>query len=303
MALSSLPLPWSTPGQFFKGNLHTHSNQSDGAFSPEEVCRRYQEAGYDFIALTDHFLEVYGYPLTDTTAFRTKNFTTLFGAELHAGETEFGSIWHLLAVGLPLDFTPPFSGEDAAELKERARSAGAFVAAAHPAWYGLTERDLESLGAIDAIEVYNGVAIDHNDRPDSWHLTEIQLGRGQRFSVLTADDFHGTGERYDFQRGWVQVKAESREPDTLLESLKAGRYYSTTGPEIENLSVTDEAIQLTCTPAERVILSGKSYAAVALPGNQNTHFEIPLQAFNSPYGRVTIRDAEGNRAWTNPIWF
>ncbi|WMT90453.1 PHP domain-containing protein [Pelagibacterium sp. H642] len=57
---------FSAPGRFFKGNLHTHSDRSDGALSPEEVCRRYRAAGYDFLAITDHFLRQYDFPLTDT---------------------------------------------------------------------------------------------------------------------------------------------------------------------------------------------------------------------------------------------
>src|SRR5690606_31982994 len=118
-----------------------------------------------------------------TRPFRNERFTTLIGAELHAGETELGGMWHLLAVGLPLDFAPPSDGEDGAGLAARARAAGAFVAAAHPQWYCLTERDLEALGPVDAIEVYNGVAIDHNDRADSWHITDIMLGRGRRYWV------------------------------------------------------------------------------------------------------------------------
>ena len=39
---------------WFKGNLHTHSTQSDGILDPAEVARRYQEQGWNFLALTDH---------------------------------------------------------------------------------------------------------------------------------------------------------------------------------------------------------------------------------------------------------
>ena len=95
---------FSKSGQFFKGNIHTHSNRSDGALSPEEVCRRYKEAGYDFISISDHFIGTFDYPLVDTREMRDKNFTTLIGAELHSGKMENGELWHLLAVGLPLDF-------------------------------------------------------------------------------------------------------------------------------------------------------------------------------------------------------
>ena len=54
-------LPFDKPGNFRKGNIHTHSTASDGTLPPEEVCRRYREAGYDFLAITYHFLEQFDY--------------------------------------------------------------------------------------------------------------------------------------------------------------------------------------------------------------------------------------------------
>ena len=45
-------------GTFKKGNLHTHTTRSDGHYAPEEVARHYRENGYDFLAITDHW--VYG---------------------------------------------------------------------------------------------------------------------------------------------------------------------------------------------------------------------------------------------------
>ena len=41
--------------KWFKGNLHTHTNRSDGRLSPEESVALYREHGYDFMALTDHW--------------------------------------------------------------------------------------------------------------------------------------------------------------------------------------------------------------------------------------------------------
>ena len=79
---------FTAPGKFHRGNLHTHSTRSDGALAPDEVCRRYQAEGYDFIALTDHFVGMYDYPITDTTPYRNDSFTTILGAELHTGAME-----------------------------------------------------------------------------------------------------------------------------------------------------------------------------------------------------------------------
>ena len=124
--------PFSSPGRFWRGNLHTHSTRSDGHLTPDQVCSFYRDAGYDFLALTDHFLERYEFPITDTRAYRTPEFTTIFGAELHAGQAEFGQLWHILAVGLPADFAPSFPAETGPGIAARALEAGAFVAAAHP---------------------------------------------------------------------------------------------------------------------------------------------------------------------------
>ena len=70
-------LPFSKPGRFWKGNLHTHSTRSDGGLSPERVCQLYRDLGYDFLSITDHFLKQYHFPMTDTRAFSTPDFATL----------------------------------------------------------------------------------------------------------------------------------------------------------------------------------------------------------------------------------
>lgn len=105
-------LPFDRPGAFWRGNLHTHTTESDGALTPRQAARHYQEHGYDFLAVTDHFRPEYDFPVTDTRALRGLGFTTLIGAELHAPRTEAGPSWHIVTVGLPLGFAPPHPGED-----------------------------------------------------------------------------------------------------------------------------------------------------------------------------------------------
>ena len=41
--------------KWFKGNLHMHTTESDGALTPAEAAALYAENGYDFIARTDHW--------------------------------------------------------------------------------------------------------------------------------------------------------------------------------------------------------------------------------------------------------
>ncbi len=297
-------LPFDKPGRFWRGNLHTHTTVSDGNRSTEDVCRFYRENGYDFLAITDHFMEKYNCPINNTRPFRTAGFTTIIGAELHSGFMEMGELWHILAVGLPEDFAPPVEGETGPQIAGRALAAGAFVAAAHPQWNCATPTDIVSLGDIHAIEVFNGAALDDNDRADSWHLTDILLARGHRYTTCATDDAHFTANYSDAGRGWVHVKAEALDPDALLAALKAGAYYSSTGPLIHEVQVIPgRKVMVRCSPAERVYVTGAGPARANVGGHGITEAEMPLNRFRSPYGRIVIRDAQGGRAWSNPFWF
>src|SRR5687767_4903986 len=40
--------------RWYKGNTHTHTLNSDGDSTPDEVVRWYREHGYQFLVLTDH---------------------------------------------------------------------------------------------------------------------------------------------------------------------------------------------------------------------------------------------------------
>ena len=103
--------PFSLPGRFWRGNLHTHSTLSDGALEPPQVIEAYKNAGYDFMMLSDHFMGHYNWPIADTRALRSNNFTTIIGSELHAPQTQVGELWHIVAAGLPLDFPPAGKSE------------------------------------------------------------------------------------------------------------------------------------------------------------------------------------------------
>ena len=298
------------PGRFWRGNLHTHSTLSDGALSPEEVCRRYRAEGYDFLALTDHFVGAFGYPIADTVPFRAEGFTTILGAELHSGAMQNGELWHILAVGLPPDFAPADvpvweptpDQETGPEIAARARAAGAFVAIAHPQWSGLTLDDARSLvGAAHAVEAYNHGCAVGCDRADGFHTLDLLLSEGHRLDLCATDDAHFTEP--DHFGGWVMVRAEENEPGALLAGLKAGAFYSTQGPEIRRLSIEGDRIVVECSAAASIIVQGQGTAARAVHGESMTRGEMALGRFaGSPWIRVTVVDRAGRRAWSNPVW-
>ena len=304
MALSA----FSAPGRFFRGNLHTHSDLSDGALPPEEVCRRYRAEGYDFISLTDHFIGEYGYPVADTRAFHEAGFTTIPGAELHSGAMENGELWHILAVGLPHDFAPPEAPgffpvegqESGPEIARRAREAGAFVSIAHPHWSGLTLADALSIDAAHAVEIYNHGCAIGCDREGGGHVLDLLLSEGRDLTVIATDDAHFTEP--DHFGGWVMVRAEANEPGLLLQALKDGAFYSSQGPEIRDVTLADGHVGVACSAAASVIVQGHGQAAAVVHGHAMTRAQVPLDRFaTSPWIRVTVVDAARRRAWSNPI--
>ena len=297
---------FSRPGRFWRGNLHTHSTLSDGLRSPEDVCRFYESHGYDFLSLTEHFLERYGWPLVDTRPYRSERFTTIIGAELHptVDRMELGAPWHILAVGLPLNFAPPPREETGPALAARALESGAFVIAAHPQWYAMTDRDVEVLGPIHALEIYNASAADDNDAAESAYMLDILLARGKRLSACATDDAHFVLNTRDRAAGWTMVKSEALEPEALVTALKAGDYYSSTGPVIHDLTVEPgNRLHIRTSPANRIFLLGGP-AEYQMVGEQGiTEAEFDLSELTRNYARVVVRDDAGRKAWTNPIWF
>ena len=295
-------LPFAMPGRFYKGNLHTHSTRSDGRLAPEEVVAAYRARGYDFLALTEHFIAPFDFPITDTRPLRADGFTTLLGAELHAPQTEAGEFWHILAVGLPLDFAPWTEGETGPQLAARAAAAGAFVGIAHPAWYGLTLAEALTIESAHAVETYNFNCLICCDRADSWHLYEQLLAHDRRLNAYACDDAHFNPGEFDAFGGWVQVRAEELTPDALLAALKAGHYYSSSGPELHDIALGRDEVTVECSPCAAVVLSGYASHAVTRRGDGITRCTLPTHEFAGAYFRVTVLAADGTRAWSNPIW-
>ncbi|MGC4105108.1 MAG: CehA/McbA family metallohydrolase [Thermomicrobiales bacterium] len=322
MSLTPDALPFAQPGRFFKGNLHTHSTRSDGNLTPDEVIDAYRERGYDFLVLTDHFLpETYFrknapadsfITISDTIDLRTEDFTTILGAEIHGPGMGNGELWHLVAVGLPLDFpnwTPEERGE---ELARRAVEAGAFVAIAHPHWNSLTLEDaLRVAPFVHSVEVYNHSCNAGIDRDDGLYLLDQLMEQGFFLSANAADDAHlktplpAPGEAHpEAFGGWVMVEAESLDPDALVAALKAGHYYASTGPEFAGIAIDEAADELVIetSPVQRILVSGNGAISLRAVGADITSARFPLEPFRKHgFARVTIVDADGKRAWSNPI--
>ena len=105
-----MKLPPFGLGHFlYRGNLHGHSTHSDGAWSAQAVVEEYANLGYDFTCLSDHLWIDNKFSATSVYDGRAliAKLHPLQSAELHCyGKTyDQDGIWHIVANGLPLDFT------------------------------------------------------------------------------------------------------------------------------------------------------------------------------------------------------
>lgn len=299
---------FNNKGKFFKGNLHGHSNKSDGKLTPEEVCGTYIEKGYNFISITDHFLGMFNYPIT-IPEFKIENFTVIPGAELHTSQMENGELWHVLALGLKDQFTQPrqtnflisTQSENIESLSSRLYEDGAFVSLTHPEWNGMTLQDTLKIKEAHAIEIYNhGCAIEC-DRGSGVAVLDQLLNHGKKVNIIATDDSHFHID--DAFGGWVMVKSEINNEESLLEALKNGHYYSSQGPDFRDIKVQEGRLDVFCSPVEKIIVSGYGSATTYKHKSnmESASFNLALLP-QKKWLRVTIVDKEGNKAWTNPIY-
>lgn len=297
---------FAAPGRFWKGNLHTHSTNSDGRLLPEEVCTAYRLQGYDFLCLSDHFMDRYAFPMSDTRPYRSEHFTTLIGAELHGPNIAGGEKWHILAVGLPFDFAPLGTEETGPQIASRAFEAGAFVVLPHPEWYGLTEADAASIPQAHAVEVYNHISELRVGRGGGAYFWDQLLLSGRRITAIAADDahfFNPENRMSDAFGGWVMVKAAENTPEALLQALKDGHHYSSQGPDIHDISLEGDALVIKTSAVAQIALCGHNSLSAQKWGRDLHEARLPIAGFKGQWGRVVLVDAQGRKAWSNPIWF
>ena len=130
-----------------KANLHTHTTNSDGIFTPAQIIDMYKDAGYDVINFSDHR------KVNKVSEYDGRGMTLISGVELHPMGPR-GINWHILAIGVPENFanTNPETGQEAVD---SVVNVGGIAFCAHPYWCGLLPSEVMQLKNIAGIEVFN----------------------------------------------------------------------------------------------------------------------------------------------------
>jgi len=284
--------PFRAEGSWLKGNLHTHTTNSDGLLTPAQIAFLYQINGYDFLSITDHG------KLTDVKGLsdRFEDFLLLPGEEIHIGTL------HLVAFNIDAEIKPKNSpGEIIDEVSEQ----GGEVIMAHPYWSALTLEDLQEINGYLGIEVYNATCDVSVAKGYSAVYWDNLLYRERYVYGFAVDDAHGglsLKRPTDTCKGWIMVKVNKRSLESLMDSLRKGLFYSSTGPEIFDVQIKGETIHVKMSPAQSV-----NFIARNGLGRRIVAFDKPLSEAtytikgNEGYIRIEVEDGKGGTAWTNPM--
>jgi hypothetical protein len=300
--------PWSLEGEWLRCALHAHTTASDGELAPDLLARHYERAGYDVLAITDHWR------CTETPS--SEGLLVIPSAELNCllPDERDG---HVLAFGIdeePMEFarTRPDLAAAAAWVGQH----GGVAYLAHPYWTGALASELELPEGVAGLEVYNaGCELEVARGLSSVHWDEV-LETGRLCFGIAADDSHHPG--FDSDLAWVWTRVSERSQPAVLDALVSGCFYSSTGPMIYDACADDCAVEVRCSPCRSVTLcTGRERGSAVNAGRLGYRYGAEIVSYErdgaitearlqrprgSPYGRVEVVDLQGRKAWTNPLW-
>ena len=323
--------PFTARGTWLRGNTHTHSTYSDGKLTVAQVADWYRDHGYDFLCITDHDVVA---PLDEAAA---SDITMIPGAEIGVAWPQ-AMLAEVCAIGIEhvkRKFVhPQYVIDDVLDQ-------GGIPVISHPHMSGVYSGLMMTLKDLAGIEIFNAGCQGSGRRGLSTTHWDDLLCTGMRVWGWASDDRHtseddptsaGCQPGHDRGKAWVMVRATDRSQASILEAIRHGWFYSTTGPTIEDIQVDVNAdeIRVRCSPAKQVTFASlpwtgmrihaqpdemltdivASLGGVAEPVRAQRTVEHAAMIGDNPqpksagcYFRVEIWDGEDGYAWSNPYWF
>ncbi len=281
-------------GKWLKGNLHMHTTNSDGNLSPEDALKMYRNAGYDFVALTDHWVQ-------GKNGIR-EGLLVLNGCEWDVGNMVHTPVYHILGIGMEHavpggrgDLRTPQSIIDAIN------TADGLAVLAHPAWSVTDPAAAMELHGLAGAEIYNTLSgLPWNgDRSDSSLYFDLWATKGSLFRCFAADDSHS----YDGEqtRSFIMVNAKDCTVGSIKSAIREGNFYASQGPRFNSVRMGDGKVEAEFTGAATAVFYSNTVWCddrVAQDCNGFASYSIKP---TDRYVRIELRDRAGNRAWSSPF--
>jgi hypothetical protein len=298
---------------WYKGNTHTHTINSDGDTSPDEVVRWYKEHEYNFLVLSDHnFLtEVEG--LNSIFAAQEK-FLLIKGEEV----TDSFKDKPVHVNGLNISqVVPPQHGASILETIQNnvnsIRTVGGVPHVNHPNFdWAITADELRLVQNERLFEIYNGHPRVHNvgggGSPSPEQMWDLILSSEKLIYGIAVDDAHHfkgefAPDRSNPGRGWVMVYASELSATAILEAMENGSFYASTGVTLSDYSATLEEIKISI--AEEPSFKYTTYfiadGGKLLSASYGPTVRYPFTG-EEKYVRARVQDSMGHLAWTQPVY-
>ena len=285
--------PFESAGAWLKGNLHTHSSRSDGILTPEEVAEWYAHRNYDFLAITDHRTRTRIDPPEGSALLM------LPSMELDGQDRSFGGTYHITGIGLQT-MDNSGNGTSLPEDIARIKADGGIAILAHPYWLGISPDEMNSMGSLDGLEVFNATCQLSNGKGDSSYLWDHVLDAGMSIYGFAVDDTHW--RRQDAGQAWVMARVERCTTAGILSALKKGCFYGTQGPTIHDFSVDKNVAYARCSPVAEIRFVCQRNLGSCIRSETSLIQEAEFSLLGSEqYVRLVCIDRHGRTAWSNPI--
>ena len=285
---------------WLKGNTHTHTLESDGDSTPQEVVAWYAAHGYDFLVITDH----------DKVTRVTSDKLVLIPGEEVTDRLPKKPL-HINAIGLE-KAVPPQRGATPVEVLQRnidaVREAGALSAINHPNFgWAFGADELQQLKGATFLEIASGHPYVNMDGPPSVEeMWDALLSAGKKIYGIAVDDSHHLKRPWDTDmappgKAWVVVRAEKREAKAILDALARGDFYASTGVELEDYAVSEKEMTVKVrekhTAHYRILFIGTGGRVLQQTVGTTATFALPA---SEVYVRAKVIDSNGKAAWLQP---
>lgn len=288
---------------WFRGNLHTHTAESDGDSTPAEVVRWYADHGYDFLVITDHD--------------KITRVLDAAGLVLIPGEEVTDRLpkkpLHVNAIGIEQPVKPQ-GGKTPVEVLQRnvdaVRAAGGLSLINHPnfGWAFGAEELLQVNGAT-FMEIASGHPyVNELGPPSTEQMWDRLLSAGKRIHAVAVDDVHHLKRPWDTDiappgKAWVVVRAGTRDAKSILEALARGDFYASTGVELEELAFTKTAMTVRVKEKNgaryRIQFIGKDGRVLHESAGLTATYTMRGR---ESYVRAKVTDSNGRMAWGQPLF-
>jgi hypothetical protein len=302
----------STPAGWFKGNTHTHTINSDGDSTPDEVVRWYREHLYQFLVLTDHNY------LTSVDALNalhgaSDKFLVIRGEEVTDAFEKKPIHVNGLAVA---EQVPPQGGTSVVDVIQRnvnaIRRAQGVPHVNHPNFgWAITADDLRQVERTNLLEIFNGHPIVNNlgggGVPGLEQVWDTLLTNGRLIYGIAVDDAHtfkdpGNPAVAGPGRGWVMVRAPRLDARALLHALERGDFYASTGVVLADYQASAREITVRVRPTS----TSKYRIQFIGSGGRVLRESVETQATyvftgDEGYVRAKVLESNGQIAWCQPL--